>query len=103
MAERACYVSSTTRVGLIRALLSTMPIFEYEVVRVIAKIPADRIDHGSSKRPPQIGDLGAVVLAHAAQPGHSAAFIVECVGSDGRTIWVADIFASELERAPGGA
>lgn len=78
-----------------------MPISKYEVVRVIANIPTDRIDHGASKRPPQIGDLGAVVRAHAAQPGHSATFVVECVDSDGCTIWLADVFASELERAPG--
>ncbi|TXD45560.1 DUF4926 domain-containing protein [Xanthomonas campestris] len=77
-----------------------MRISEFDIVRVIANIPDARIDHDSSQRPPQIGDLGAVVLVHAVQPGHEAAFAVECVGSEGRTIWLADISASELERAP---
>jgi len=75
-----------------------MNISEYDVVRVIAEIPEDRIDRGISKRPPKIGDVGTVVLAHATQPRREAAFAVECVEPDGHTIWLADIFASELER-----
>jgi len=83
-----------------------MSITEYDVVRVIADIPAERVDRAVSQSHPQVGDLGAVVLVHSTQPLREAAFAVECVGSDGQTIWLADIFASELERAPvksGGA
>ncbi|GAB3358631.1 hypothetical protein GCM10027430_29290 [Lysobacter tyrosinilyticus] len=78
-----------------------MNISEYDVVRVIAEIPADRVDAGASQgRMPQVGDLGAVVMAHASNPRQEPAFTVECVGPDGHTVWLADIFASELERAP---
>ncbi|ASY87342.1 hypothetical protein C7T86_20295 [Xanthomonas citri pv. malvacearum] len=77
-----------------------MRISEFDLVRVIANIPDARIDHDFSQRSPQIGDLGAVVVVHAVQPGREAAFAVECVGSEGHTIWLADIFTSELERAP---
>ncbi|WP_242166498.1 hypothetical protein [Lysobacter sp. M15] len=77
-----------------------MKISEYDVVRVIAEIPADRIDLSASQGRPQIGDLGAVVLVHTVKPNQEPAFIVECVGSDGHTIWLADILASELERVP---
>ena len=83
-----------------------MRISEYDVVRVIADIPAGRINRSASQRSPRIGDLGAVVLVHTIQLDQEAAFAVECVGPDGHTIWLADIFASELERAPatsGGA
>jgi hypothetical protein len=77
-----------------------MRISAFDVVRVIGNIPDARIDHDSSQRSPRIGDLGAVVLVHAVQPGREAAFAVECVSSEGHTIWLADILASELERAP---
>jgi hypothetical protein len=83
-----------------------MRISEYDVVRVIADIPENRVDRSTSQRLPQIGDLGTIVLAHHVQTSQEAAFVVECVGAHGQTIWLADIFASELERAPaesGGA
>ncbi|GAB3358446.1 hypothetical protein GCM10027430_29000 [Lysobacter tyrosinilyticus] len=78
-----------------------MSISEYDVVRVIAQIPAGRVDTTASQgRMPQIGDLGAVVMVHPSVPHQELAFVVECVGPDGHTVWLADIFASELERAP---
>ena len=80
-----------------------MSISEYELVRLIADIPAERVDRDASQKLPQIGDLGAVVLVHATQPPQEAAYVVEAVAPDGHTIWLADIFASELERTPGGS
>ena len=78
-----------------------MNISEYDVVRVIAEITAGRVDTTASQgRMPQVGDLGAVVMVHASLHQQELAFVVECVGPDGHTVWLADIFASELERAP---
>ena len=44
-------------------------------------------------RQPQIGDSGTIVHVHV--PGK--AFIVECVDSEGYTVWVGDFDSSELE------
>ena len=78
-----------------------MNISQYDVVRVIAEIPTDRVDTTASEgRMPHVGDLGAVVTVLAPVPHREPAFVVECVGPDGHTVWLADIFASELERAP---
>ncbi|MGO4223669.1 hypothetical protein AB4Y64_17680 [Lysobacter sp. TAF61] len=77
-----------------------MNITEYDVVRVISDIPAERVDKSVGQCLPRVGDLGAVILAHATEPQQEPAFVVECVGSDGHTIWLADIFARELERVP---
>lgn len=72
---------------------------EYDLVRVIADIPADRVDaHFGLGRAPRIGDLGSVVMAYPASPHHEPAFSVECVCPDGHTLWLAELFASELER-----
>lgn len=80
-----------------------MRISEHDVVRLIADIPEERVDRGASQRHPQIGDVGAVVLVHTTQPQQEAAYAVECVGPDGHTIWLADIFASELKLAQVGS
>ena len=80
-----------------------MDISEYDVVRVIATIPPERVDRSASDdRAPQIGDIATVVFVLATKSVHGPAFIVECVGSDGYTLWQADMFASELERVSSG-
>jgi len=82
----------------------TLNISEYDVVRVIATIPPDRVDRSvSDDRVPQIGDIGAVVFVLATASSRGPAYIVECIGSDGHTLWLADMFASELERVSSGA
>lgn len=62
-----------------------MTIFEYDVVRVVAQIPTDRVDRNLSHGAfPQIGDVGTVVLAHGVRPPQERSFVVECVGPDNR-------------------
>ena len=80
-----------------------MSISEHAAVRVTSEIPVERIDPGAGLgRVPRVGDLGAVVLVHAMSRGEPA-FTVECVDPDGPTVWVADVFASEIERVPSTA
>lgn len=81
-----------------------MTISEYDVVRVTAAIPSERVDGDfSGTTLPRIGDIATVVMAHAVKPPLERCFIVECVGPDGVTIWLADIFSSELEWVSSGA
>ena len=80
-----------------------MQFREYNVVRVIAPIPANRIDRNAGEaREPQVGDIGTILIVHSIQPGQESAFIVESVGADGHTLWMADILASELEQVSAG-
>ena len=80
-----------------------MSISEYDIVRVVAVIPSGRVDRSvSSDRTPQVGDLGAVVFVLADTTGSEPIFVVESVGSDGHTLWLADILGSELERVSSG-
>lgn len=76
-----------------------MTIAEHEVVRITAEIPADRVARDASAgRVPRIGDVGAIVLAHGVGTHREPCFVVECVDPNGLTLWLADVFASELER-----
>ena len=71
---------------------------ELDTVRVARLHTSDREFTGSPgvSRPPQVGDTGAIV--HAYDPtDDSGPFVVECVASDGMTIWLADFRADELE------
>jgi hypothetical protein len=43
-------------------------------------------------RAPKVGDIGTVVFAYDV-----TSFAVECVNTDGMTVWLADFFAEELE------
>jgi hypothetical protein len=81
-----------------------MDISKYDVVRVIAEIPLERVDRNTSRgQRPQIGDIGAVVSVRAIKPSQEPSFIVECVGSNDLTVWLAEIFASELDRVASGS
>jgi hypothetical protein len=74
---------------------------ELDVVRVTSKLPAGRVDPNiGDAAEPQIGDVGTIVLVHTVQMGQEAAFLVECVGENGNTRWLADILQSELELVP---
>ncbi len=68
---------------------------ELDYVRVTALLSPDRDFDGTegAKRQPRIGDEGTIV--HVYVPGES--FVVECVDSDGYTVWLADFVAAELE------
>lgn len=71
---------------------------ELDTVRVVRLNTDDRDFTGSLGvlRAPRIGDTGAIV--HAYDPtDNSAPVIVECVASDGMTVWLADFAPDELE------
>jgi hypothetical protein len=67
---------------------------EYGVVRVARLLRPDRHFQGTPGvcRASQVGDTGTVVFAY-----NVASFAVECVNTDGMTVWLADFFAEELE------
>ncbi len=52
-----------------------------------------------NQRPPRIGDKGCIVDVLQA-PGLPNRFIVECSGSDGVAIWLAEFSPEELEVLP---
>jgi len=67
---------------------------EYGVVRVARLLRPDRPFQGTPGvcRAPQVGDAGTLVHAYDV-----TSFAVECVNTDGLTVWLADFFAEELE------
>jgi len=69
---------------------------EYDVVRVTQLLQPDRHYTGNEgiKRPPLVGDEGAIVHI---PPETNAWCMVECVTGDGSTIWLADFMPDELE------
>ena len=69
---------------------------EYDVVRVRQLLQPDRHYDGTQcvKRSPRVGDKGTIVLI---PPGTNSWYIVECVNSDGFTVWLADFVTDELE------
>jgi len=71
---------------------------ELDAVRVVRLHILDRAFTGSpgASRSPKVGDTGAIVHAYDSTD-ESAPFAVECVASDGMTIWLADFHADELE------
>jgi len=70
---------------------------EHNIVKVVKLNDLNRPYSGSEKisRAPQIGDTGVIV--NILEP--DKAFIVEMVGPNGYTIWLADFTADELKRA----
>jgi hypothetical protein len=68
---------------------------EYSVVRVVRLSSLDRPYDGTDKvrREPRVGDIGTI--AHVYSP--KKAFIVECIDSEGLTLWVPDFVVEELE------
>jgi|GraSoiStandDraft_24_1057298.scaffolds.fasta_scaffold2428765_1 hypothetical protein len=66
---------------------------EHDVVRVVKLLQENRYYDGteSIKRSPQIGDTSTIVFLQ------DNFCIVECVDSEGYTIWVADFLVEELE------
>ena len=71
---------------------------EYDVVRVIELLRANRPFDGSDgiRRPTRVGDVATI--CHEYDPGDPAAMVaVEMVDDDGSTIWLADFERGELE------
>lgn len=67
---------------------------EYGIVRVARLLRPDRHFQGTPEvyRAPQVGDIGTLVYAYDV-----TSFSVECVNTEGMTVWLADFFAEELE------
>ena len=74
---------------------------ELDVVRVRELSRPDQEFAGSEniKRPPRLGDIGTIV--HDYVTSGTRAFIVECVDTNGGTIWLADFDENELEAIGG--
>jgi hypothetical protein len=71
---------------------------EYDVVRVIKLIHADRPFDSSEgvRRPPRVGDVATI--CHEYEPdAATAAVAVEMVDGNGLTLWLADFQRDELE------
>jgi len=73
-------------------------IREYDVVRVIRLRTKNRTISGSAgvTRPPRVGDIATVVHEYIPE-NPTAPVIVENVGEDGMTIWIADFERDEIE------
>jgi hypothetical protein len=67
---------------------------EYGVVRVARLLRLDRPFQGTPGvcRAPQVGDTGTIVYDYDV-----TSFAVECINTDGMTVWLADFSAEELE------
>lgn len=71
---------------------------EYDVVRVVKLIKADRPFDGTEcvGRPPRVGDIATI--CHEYDPKDPTAVVaVEMVDDDGFTVWVADFERTELD------
>lgn len=66
---------------------------EHDCVKIVKLLQENRSFDGteSVKRPPQVGDFGAIVFSER------DFYIVESVDSEGYTVWLADFLAEELE------
>ena len=66
----------------------SLPICEYDVVRVRSLDGVGTDAWGLSRRGPAVGDIGAVVAILNAE-GCDEEYLVECVQADGMTAWIA--------------
>lgn len=71
---------------------------QYELVRVVRLIqPLEAYDGWKvNQRPPSVGDIGTL-LDRLSADGSPDMYVVECSGSDGVTIWLADFYPEEIE------
>jgi hypothetical protein len=71
-------------------------IRELDVVRVVSIEGTQYSLEEQCERAPQIGDLATVMaLLHASK--HPDGYMCECVGGDGRTLWLATFLREALE------
>jgi hypothetical protein len=70
---------------------------ELDAVKIVKLLKANRPFDGTEgvKRPPHFGDIGAIV--HFGKE----VCTVECVDSEGYTVWLADFLIEELEETYG--
>jgi len=76
---------------------------QYDVVRIRQLIDPAKDYCGTQwfRRPPVVGDVGAIVEILNAS-GLPDSYMVECCGPEGSTIWLAEFSAAELELAKTG-
>jgi hypothetical protein len=71
---------------------------ELDVVRVVRLVrPARKVGTTVVLRQPRVRDVGTIVRVLG-----PSSFIVECANDEGRTVWLADFEAEELELEPSG-
>jgi hypothetical protein len=78
--------------------MSIVILREYDVVRVVRLLTADRPYDGTEGvvRPPSIGDIATI--CHEYEPSDpSSSVVVEMVDQNGMTLWLADFSKEELE------
>lgn len=75
-----------------------MKIQEFDVVRITAQLPEDRVDpaFGEPRRHASETLAQSSVLTPCRR-GRSPVFMVECVSPEGVVRWLADVYQSELE------
>ncbi len=71
-------------------------LHEYDVVEVISVPPVEGWP-GLITRSPRIGDTGTIVNIVSSSVANENACLVECVGEDGSTIWLAFFKADQLQ------
>lgn len=66
---------------------------ELDCVKIVKLLDKDRNFDGTEgvKRPPKVSDVGTIVFLK------DEFCMIECVDSDGHTIWLADFLTEELE------
>jgi hypothetical protein len=71
----------------------------YDHVRIKKEVPPSARSNGwaLNQRAPQVGDSGAVVEVLSI-PGEPELYVVECVDGAGRTVWLEEFTADEIER-----
>ena len=76
----------------------SMPLREYDVVRVARLNSADRGFEGteSVRRAPRVGDQATICELYAPNDPN-ASVAVEMVDGEGMTVWLADFAPDELE------
>jgi hypothetical protein len=75
------------------------PLPTYSVVRVrqLRRPSGDYDGWKVNRRPPQVGDIGAVVEVLTAPAMQEEMYVVECSGSDGVFVWLCSFSFDELE------
>jgi hypothetical protein len=73
-----------------------IPLAQHDVVRVLSLDGMQCGERDQYWRTPEIGDVAAVVMLLRVPPD-SDGYLLECVDSDGRTLWLASFPRDALE------
>ena len=77
--------------------MSELKQYNVVLVRQLLRSLDEYGSWGVNQRPPQVGDIGAIVEILQA-PGLRDCYVVESVAKNGKTIWLDDFWAEELEQ-----